>query len=126
MDMQDMTLSEYYSNYIRDRITTLRMEKGMSERALSLRLGKSDGYIRHITAGHMTPPITSIADICEIFNITLSEFFDVENENPEILNILTNQLKQYPASDLKRFSNLLSTLKPEQLTTILDVIYQTN
>ena len=39
-----------YETFLRERITELRIQKNLSEHALSLRLGKSGSYIRSITS----------------------------------------------------------------------------
>ncbi len=40
-----------YEKYLRERITELRSQKGISEHRLSLELGKSGSYIRSISSG---------------------------------------------------------------------------
>lgn len=52
-----------YEKYLRERITELREQKGISEHRLSLELGKSGSYIRSITSGATMPSMK------ELFNI---------------------------------------------------------
>ena len=73
---------------IQQRITNLRLQKGVSELKMSRDLGHSDGYIHHIAAGHSLPSMQDFLYICEYFGITVRDFFDEENDNP----ILTNEL----------------------------------
>lgn len=40
-----------YEDFIRNRITQLRMEKNVSEHRMSLELGRSGAYIRSISNG---------------------------------------------------------------------------
>ena len=40
-----------YQYLLRERITQLRLKKDVSERRMSLDLGKTDSYIRSITSG---------------------------------------------------------------------------
>ncbi len=47
---------QQYERYLRERITALRSQKGVSEHRLSLELGKSGSYIRSITSGPQCPP----------------------------------------------------------------------
>ena len=43
-----------YEAFVRDRITELREQKGVSEHRMSLELGKSGSYIRSITNGPLS------------------------------------------------------------------------
>ena len=52
-----------YDEFIRSRITELRIEKDVSEHKMSLDLDKSGSYIRGITNGAALPSIK------ELFNI---------------------------------------------------------
>ena len=40
-----------FEDFVRKRITELRMRKNISERCMSLDMGRSEGYINHITSG---------------------------------------------------------------------------
>ncbi|WP_330398458.1 helix-turn-helix transcriptional regulator [Anaerocolumna aminovalerica] len=46
-----------YEKFVRDRITQLRLRKGISEYQLSYDLGHSRGYIYNITSGKSLPPL---------------------------------------------------------------------
>lgn len=65
--------------FIRDRITELRIQKGVSEYKMSLDLGHSKNYIRNITSGTALPSMGEFLYICEYFEITPKQFFDVES-----------------------------------------------
>ena len=62
--------------FIGERITKLRMQKDISERELSLNLGKAHNYIYSISSGKILPTMESFLDICDYFEITPSDFFD--------------------------------------------------
>lgn len=66
--------------FIRERITKLREEKGVSERKMSLDLGHSTSYIRSITSGRSLPSMTEFLYICEYLGISPMEFFDKKSE----------------------------------------------
>ena len=57
-----MANSQYYE-FVRRRITELRLEKNISEHKMSLDLDKSGSYIRGITNGVALPSLK------ELFNI---------------------------------------------------------
>ena len=66
--------------FIRDRISSLRQEKQISERKMSLDLGHSTSYIRSITSGRALPSMSEFLYICEYLGVTPMEFFNEERE----------------------------------------------
>ena len=64
--------------FIRDRISSLREEKGISERKMSLDLGHSTSYIRSIISGRSMPSMGEFLYICEYLGISPQEFFYVK------------------------------------------------
>ena len=71
-------------DFIRERVTQLRMEKDISEYALSLELGQSKGYIQGITSGRSLPSMSMLLNICEFFQISPSEFFEDKLCSPAV------------------------------------------
>lgn len=65
--------------FIRDRITELRLQKDVPERKMSLELGHSTSYIHSITSGRALPSMTEFLYICDYFDITPMEFFNEAN-----------------------------------------------
>ena len=72
--------------FVRDRITELRIEKGISEYRMSLDLGHSKNYIQNISSGKCAPSLSELFYICEYFRITPAEFF--QEEDPDSLNVI--------------------------------------
>ena len=66
--------------FIRDRISSLRQEKQISERKMSLDLGHSTSYIRSITSGRSLPSMGEFLYICEYLGVTPMEFFNEERK----------------------------------------------
>ena len=64
-----------YDEFIRSRITELRIEKDVSEHKMSLDLDKSGSYIRGITNGAALPSIKELFNIIAYIEITPAEFF---------------------------------------------------
>ena len=83
------------------RIATLRTKKGVSAREMSLDMGQNANYINHIENGGALPSIPGFFYICEYLGITPSEFFDVDNKNPEKLKKITENLKKLNDSQLE-------------------------
>lgn len=48
------------TSFVRERITQLRMAKGISEYQMSYDLGHSRGYINNITSGKSLPSLTEL------------------------------------------------------------------
>lgn len=59
-----------FSTFIKNRITELRCQKGISEYTLSLAIGRSQGYIQSISSGRILPSMNTFLDICKYFDIT--------------------------------------------------------
>lgn len=61
--------------FIRERITQLRLAKGVSEYQMSYDLGHSRSYVYNISSGRCLPPMGEFLQICEYFQITPAQFF---------------------------------------------------
>ena len=61
--------------FVRSRITELRIAKGVSEHRMSLDLDKCGSYIRGITSGRALPSLGELFNICAYFNMTPADFF---------------------------------------------------
>lgn len=64
-----------YDDFIRTRITELRLKKDVSEHKMSLDLDKSGAYIRGITSGANLPSLKELFNIIAYFDMTPAEFF---------------------------------------------------
>ena len=71
-----------YLSWFPERIAELRMQKNVSARDMSLSLGQSASYINKIENGHIMPSMAGFLYICEYFNMTPRQFFDVEAHAP--------------------------------------------
>ena len=68
------------TDFIRNRITELRLQKEVSEHRMSLDLGHARSYVHGIVSGKTLPSMTEFLYICEYFGISPAQFFDVEEE----------------------------------------------
>ena len=71
-----------YESFVRDRITSLRLQKGISEYKMSYDLGHSRGYINNISSGQALPSMAEFFAICEYFAITPIEFLIPKCKTP--------------------------------------------
>lgn len=99
------------AKFIRDRITNLRLQKGVSEYQMSYDLGHSRGYIYNISSGKSLPPLTELFAICDYFGITPLEFFDDHMENPSLIQKAVEELKQLKDEDLLLILNIITRLQ---------------
>lgn len=84
---------------MRERITSLRMQKGVSEYQMSYDLGHSRGYINNISSGKSLPSVTELFAICDYFGITPAEFFTESVENPKLSGELVGLVERLSADD---------------------------
>jgi transcriptional regulator with XRE-family HTH domain len=86
--------------FIRERISELRIKKGISEYKMSLDLGHSKSYIQSISSGKSLPSLSEFLYICEYLGVTPKDFFDANINEPILINELLEQIKKMSAEDL--------------------------
>lgn len=91
-----------------ERLSHLRLAKGVSARDMSLSIGQSAGYINNIENKNNLPSMSMFFYICEYLEISPQDFFDFDNRNPEKLNEITDYLKQV---DDEQLNNLIGIIK---------------
>lgn len=97
--------------FIRNRITELRMQKNISERAMSMDLGHSPSYIHSIVSGKALPAMAEFLYICEYLNITPKEFFDEGVKNPVLLQEIIDDLNGLDENQVKNIHEIIKGLK---------------
>lgn len=85
-----------YIEFFYQRLTELRVQKGVSARDMSLSLGQSESYINKIENKHTLPSFTGFIYICEYFNITPQEFFNTNAPSPQRTKELISELEKLP------------------------------
>lgn len=89
-----------YEDFVRERITKLRLKKGISEYQMSYDLGHSRGYVYNISSGKALPPLKEFFAICDYFEITPQQFFDESTPHPELIQKAIAGMEQLDESDL--------------------------
>ena len=89
-----------YEDFVRERITQLRLKKGVSEYQMSYDLGHSRGYVYNISSGKALPPLKEFFAICDYFEITPQQFFDDGTQNPELIQKAVEGMKRLDESDM--------------------------
>lgn len=64
-----------FSDFLRQRLSQLRISKGVSARDMSLSLGQSESYINKIENGKSLPSMEVFFYICDYFGMTPEDFF---------------------------------------------------
>ena len=96
--------------FVRNRITQLRLQKGVSEYQMSYDLGHSRGYVYNISSGKSLPPLSELFAICDYFDISPVEFFDESVSNPELVKKAVEGMKQLDDGDQLMILNIINRL----------------
>ena len=64
-----------YEDFVKERITQLRLKKGVSEYQMSYDLGHSRGYVYNISSGKALPPLKEFFAICDYFEINTNNSY---------------------------------------------------
>ncbi len=86
-----------YADFVRERISQLRIQKSVSEYQMSYDLGHSRGYINNISSGKALPSMSEFFAICDYFGITP---LDTDIKNPELIQKAVHGLKKLDDDDL--------------------------
>ena len=97
--------------FIRERITQLRISKGVSEYKMSYDLGHSRGYINNISSGKTLPSMTEFLAICEYLDITPADFFNTNAKDPKMANDLISAIEQLDAEDIQLISSIIERIQ---------------
>ena len=96
--------------FIRNRITELRLKRGISEYQLSLDLGQNRSYIQAISSGRALPSMKQFLNICEYFEITPLQFFDTSESNPQLVKKALDGIWTLSDDDLIMLLGLIARL----------------
>ena len=82
-----------YIEWFYNRLTQLRLQKGVSARDMSLSLGQSESYINKIENRRTLPSFSGFLYICEYFEISPQDFFS-DTISPKNTNALIEDLSK--------------------------------
>lgn len=99
-----------FEDFFVERLTSLRNQKNVSAREMSLALGQNESYINRIENKQAFPSMQAFFYICEYLDITPAEFFDADSRYPqeykeilEDLSTLSEQKLQHAKAVIKAF-----------------------
>lgn len=96
--------------FVRERITQLRLQKGISEYKMNYDLGHSRGYINNISSGKTLPSMTEFLAMCDYFCITPAEFFNEAVDNPLFLRQTAEKLSYLNQEDMQLVEAIINRL----------------
>ena len=99
-----------YMEWFYQRLTQLRLQKGVSARDMSLSLGQSESYINKIENRRTLPSFTGFLYICEYFDISPREFFDTETAAPQKTRQLAREIGKLTPSQTEHILQLVREL----------------
>ena len=87
-------------DFIRKRISQLRIQKGVSEYQMSLDLGHSRSYVQSITSGRCMPSVKELLYICDYLQVSPGVFFDETCNEPILVQKALSGLRTLSDKDL--------------------------
>ena len=101
------------ANFIRERITELRLKKDVSEHRMSMDLGHARSYIHSIVSGRVLPSMSEFLSICEYLEITPKNFFDEELKGAAQFTKLEKNVRKLSEQDLTFITDLAERLSKD-------------
>lgn len=98
-------------NFIRTRISELRIKKGISEYKMSLDLGHSKSYIQSISSGKALPSLSEFLYICKYLEVTPKDFFDTKQSEPILVHELYSLSVNLEKEDLETLITVAKRLQ---------------
>ena len=97
--------------FLIDRLGYFRVRAKLSARDLSLRMGKSPGYMTKFEAGGINLPADVLFDILEILNVSKEEFFSQDPEKFEREKKFINKFRNLSSENQELIFNIMESLK---------------
>ena len=97
--------------FVRNRITELRLKKNISEYQMSLDLGKNKSYIQGISSGRSMPSMKQFFEICDYLELTPIEFFNTEIKEQTLYREAAAILNELSLEDLEAVFPILLRLR---------------
>lgn len=102
-----------YSLWFAERLTQLRIEKGVSARDMSLSLGQSESYINKIENRRAMPSMTGFFYICEYLGIKPQDFFDTNTISPTKAAEIIQEIGKLPPDKADHILQVIKDLSSQ-------------
>ena len=83
-----------FEDFFAERLISLRNQKNVSAREMSLALGQNGSYINRIENKQAFPSMQAFIYICEYVQISPQDFFDMGNPAPMKINQIIEESKK--------------------------------
>ena len=100
-----------YEDLFYQRLIELRTKKGVSARDMSLSIGQNAGYINGLENRKGLPSMAVFFYICDFLEVTPSEFFKVDIEEPQKLKELYEEIKSFDSERLELLARLIKYMR---------------
>lgn len=111
-----MTYEEFLE-FLSQRLTQLRMKKGVTAREMGIAIGHSENYISMIEARKSSPSMRGLVEICDYLEVTFQEFFDDQKINPVLINKVLDLMANMAESDLSLLYSFAARLSMKEPPT---------
>lgn len=95
------------ADFIRQRITDLRIKSGVSEYKMSIDLGHSRSYIQSIASGRSLPSMHEFLYMCDYLKVTPAAFFDDRTKEPILVQKAITGIRELSDRDLNTLIGLI-------------------
>lgn len=89
-----------FEDFFVERLTSLRNQKNVSAREMSLALGQNGSYINRIENKLAFPSMQAFFYICEYLQVSPRDFFDEDNPSPLKINQIIEESKKLDNTQL--------------------------
>lgn len=96
-------------SFLADRITELRMQKGVTEAKMSKDLGRGTGYVNRITTGRGYPGYRDLLHICNYLGVTPALFF-CTSEGDCQKSGLSEKMRKLSPEELRIIENIVDCI----------------
>lgn len=103
--------------YVRQKITELRIKRNISEYQLSYDVGHSKNYVHNIVTGYSQPSVKELLYLIEALGVTPRDFFDeaVEFSNPYLSKKIMEGIKGMSDENLEAVLLIVERLNKKPL-----------
>lgn len=103
--------------YVRQRITELRIKQDISEYQLSYDVGHSKNYVHNIVSGHSQPSVKELLYLIDALGVTPRDFFDEQEEfrNPYLSKKIMDGIRNMSDEDLKAVLLIIERLNDKSI-----------
>lgn len=97
-----------FEDFFVERLSSLRNQKNVSAREMSLALGQNGSYINRIENKQTFPSMQAFFYICEYLQVSPKDFFDEDNPSPLKINQIIEESKKL---DTVQLDTVLAVIK---------------